>query len=249
MHGKTKSFFEDTIVVIIIAGLAYGAYEAYNVNFNTDDSQRNENNTTVTKDNKNTLNEIALFVDDIINDLKPKVVIEKTSDDLESKNSIAINELIVEEKEKNKILIEEPINETVSDIVEKIETENIKTESIKEKSVIEEVKISIKDELPKDKVVEEKKVDLAVLNKFKKDLKFNIATNLVKSDDLDTTQTNELKIRITVLKDGGYEDLTFIDGDKTFFEINKENIVKIFPVYVDDSIKEDFPRYIRLSIK
>jgi len=104
----------------------------------------------------------------------------------------------------------------------------------------------IKEEV---EIKKEKNVDLGILRSFLRNLKFNIARNIVKRDDLNSTISQELKIRITVLKDGSYEELIFVSGDKVLFDINKENILKVFPLHIEDSIKDDFPRYVRLSIK
>jgi len=104
----------------------------------------------------------------------------------------------------------------------------------------------IKEEV---EIKKEKNVDLGILRSFLRNLKFEMASNIVKRHDINETISQELKIRVTVLKDGTYEELLFVSGDKKLFEMNKENIAKVFPVRIDDKIKDDFPRYVRISIK
>ena len=62
----------------------------------------------------------------------------------------------------------------------------------------------------------------------------------MKKDDINLTKSHELKIRITVLKDGSYEDLRFVDGDKQLFEMNQSNIVRVFPLDIDEKFKMNF---------
>ena len=90
--------------------------------------------------------------------------------------------------------------------------------------------------------------DLPILRKFLRQLKFNIASKIV-NNNLDLNDAKMLKIRITLLPDGNYEQLTFVSGNKQLFETNKVNILKVFPVEMKEEIKDHFPRYVRVSIK
>ena len=58
-----------------------------------------------------------------------------------------------------------------------------------------------------------------------------------------------INIRLTLLKDGRYEQLTFMDGNKEYFELVKSSIYKAFPVVMPNEIKNNFPRYFRMKIE
>ncbi len=159
--------------------------------------------------------------------------------------------LIVKEKpivDVNKSII---INEVMTPIiVKKIEVKQEKLTKIIEKKVLKKEILKVPTPLIEEiEVKKEKNVDLVILRTFLRNIKFSMASNIVKRDDINESISQELKIRVTVLKDGSYEELIFVDGDKKLFEINKENILRVFPINIDDKIKDDFPRYVRISIK
>jgi len=166
----------------------------------------------------------------------------KSSNITELKEKKVLN--IIDSNESNnveKILtIKQPIKEETEVIAE-----NTISDTVVKNKIIDEVP-AIVDKIETKK---EKNVDLGKLRTFLRDLKFKIATNIVKRDDLNESISQKLKIRVTVLKDGNYEELTFVNGDEKLFEMNKENIINIFPVQIDEKIKDDFPRYVRISIK
>jgi len=93
---------------------------------------------------------------------------------------------------------------------------------------------------------EKKVVDLAVLRQFKKDVYSKIASKIVLDQEVPNFEQN-FSIRVTVLKNGFYEQLIFTGGNKTTFENNLEKISSIFPLKIDESIEGDFPRYLRYS--
>lgn len=156
----------------------------------------------------------------------------------------------IEIKEHNESNISTII--TTEKVIPKIEKEIKSVEvKIKEKETPVSVTVS-KPKIVKETKIEIEKVknvDVVMLRSFLRKVKFDIASNIVKRNDINATQSQELKIRITVLKDGSYEDLKFIDGDKQLFEMNQSNIVRVFPLKIDEKIQDEFPRYIRISIK
>lgn len=205
MQGKTKGFFEDTGIILVLAASIYGGYYLYD---------RFSNQT------------------------------EKSLNNLEFIEKKTLN--IIEHKENNDTLqVEKIINikQPIKKIIEKKEPTIIPT--VLKNKTIKEPSTSIE----KSAIKKEKNVDIGKLRTFLRNIKFSIASNIVKRDDINSTISQELKIRITVLKDGSYEELIFVGGDKILFNMNKENILKVFPVQIDEKIKDDFPRYVRLSIK
>lgn len=127
---------------------------------------------------------------------------------------------------------------------------NIQPEDSNQTQSQEEVKI---ETTPEEKLIlenTEKKVDIQKLKQFIATTENNIADNINYNLDTNTTTENEyLKIRITLLKSGDYEQLTFVDGNEKLFEHNKENITKIFPLSIDKDIIEEFPRYLRIELR
>jgi len=138
--------------------------------------------------------------------------------------------------------IEAPIEEKKSEVL----IENIQEVKKIDKTPILEIKETPNIEIEKKK---EKTVNLKKLKLFLNNIQKRISQNIVYSADINSTQSNFLNIRITLLKSGEYEQLTFIDGDESTYEANKENIVKIFPLIIDEDIIEEFPRYIRIQLK
>ena len=96
----------------------------------------------------------------------------------------------------------------------------------------------------------EKKIDIHKLKQFITTTENEIAQNINYNIDTNTTTQEEyLKIRLTLLKSGDYEQLTFVDGNEKLFEKNKKNITKIFPLKIDKDIIEEFPRYLRIELR
>jgi len=205
MQGKTKGFFEDTGIILVLAASIYSGYYIYTEFFS------------------NTENSSKILVIEDINKVKNDLNVEN--------NNTVILPTIIPDK----------IKETPVEIFEE-----------KEKIIIPE-KTIIKKIVPSSEIKPKKKItknnNLPVLRKFLRKLKFNIASKIVKYDDLDISKTKMLKIRITLLPNGNYEQLAFVSGDKKLFEKNKENILKVFPVEMKEEIKSHFPRYVRVSIK
>lgn len=225
MQGKMKSFFEDTGIILVLAATIYGGYYGYTIflsdNPNVTDPRKSQEKITI-------VNEIPI-VDTTtmqVEKIVTKVIVE-TTEKVESK----------QKEVNNKIISQKNINELLSPMEDK-EIEEKKIITVFPSSIIEEIEVK-----------KEKNVDLATLRIFLRNLKFSMASNIVKRDDINATESQELKLRVTVLKDGNFEDLLFVGGDKQLFEMNKENIQSVFPVRIDDKIKEDFPRYVRISIK
>ncbi len=192
MHGRTKSFFEDSVIIIIVIVLLYGIYSFFD---------------SFTQEDKN-------------NPIK----IEKATPQEEPVKSTILEKQVKEEQTEDKVIIQVP--------------QLSKVEEDKKKVVVEK---------------KEKNVDLRMLRAFLIETKMKIRNNIVVpsfNSDLNTTnEDNFLSFRLTILKDGSYEQLTYVSGNKKLFEMNKENITKMFPLSIDNRIKDDFPRYFRVKLE
>lgn len=195
IHGKTRSFFEDFIIVVIIGVIGYVVYGFLMGDF----FETEKKNESVTK------TETPI----------QKVVTQKTQTkkELAIKIKTPIQESLVATKEHNTTLQTKP---------KKLEKEH--TEATK------------------------KSVDLKLLREFIISTSFTIKQNIDFGADLNNTLDQSFKMRVTVLKSGEYEQLTFVEGNKKLFEYNKNNILKLFPLDIDEKIRDEFPRYLRLRI-
>jgi len=205
MQGKTKGFFEDTGIILVLAASIYCGYYIYTEFFS------------------NTENSSELFITENINEVKKDLNLEN-----------------------NDTVILSTVPTTNIKEVPEIDLEEKKTITIQDKTIIKKVlpnlEIKAKKQITKNN-------DLPILRKFLRQLKFNIASKIVNNNDLYLNDAKMLKIRITLLPDGNYEQLTFVSGNKQLFETNKANILKVFPVEMKEEIKDHFPRYVRVSIK
>ena len=84
---------------------------------------------------------------------------------------------------------------------------------------------------------------------FYRSIEEKIYSNIERNVDKTSINNGFVNIRVTILKDGRYEQLTFMDGNKDNFELFKSSITKIFPLNINESIKENFPRYFRMKIE
>ncbi|MEA3512197.1 MAG: hypothetical protein U9R37_01205 [Campylobacterota bacterium] len=136
-------------------------------------------------------------------------------------------------------------------IINKVEDNISVVKNIKKTEIIIKDKNEKKD-IKNTKILEKKvkSVDLRALRAFLIDTQNKVRNNIrYNIDDNGTIIKKDLNFKVTILKDGGYEQLTFVDGDLDLFEKNRENILKIFPLKITDNISDDFPRYFRVKIK
>ena len=168
---------------------------------------------------------------------KVEIVENKTT--IEKKINIPTpKEPIINEIKKEEEIIPTPIVPTPVE-TPKVETPKVEnTVEPKANTLIEE-KVST-PELTDQKV----KVEL-----FYKTIKEEIYKNIDKNVDKSKIKVGEhVEFRLTILKDGGYEQLNSTKGDKDYFELFRSSIKEAFPVKIDNSLKESFPRYFRMEI-
>lgn len=168
---------------------------------------------------------------------KIEIVENKTT--IEKKINIPTpKEPIINEIKKEEEIISTPIVPTPVE-APKVETTKVEnTVEPKANTLIEE-KVST-PELTDQKV----KVEL-----FYKTIKEEIYKNIDKNVDKSKIKVGEhVEFRLTILKDGGYEQLNSTKGDKDYFELFRSSIKEAFPVKIDNSLKESFPRYFRMEI-
>jgi len=223
MQGKTKSFFEDTIIILVLAVIIIVGYTLYS---------KYQDKTSIDE----TLNSTSKSIEKFITIIK-KVPLEIQKILNAEQNSYS-EVLFADTNTTNikKINVEEQIdvNNTIQKIAPTIEDVNISSVTVSntvEKTIVKET------------------LDVTLLRDFLKSLKSKLRKSIVQNSELNVTKNQKLRFRITLLKDGSYEQLKFIGGDKELFETNKENILQNFPVEIDSSIQQEFPRYIRINLQ
>lgn len=235
MRGKTKSFFEDTFILIFVAVLIYLIYSFF---FSSNEEVKIQEEKATTEKRV----EINNSKESVDNEIK---VLNGIKD--ESNNSEKVEEKIVE-LPKVEPLQKEQIedlgknNETLP-IERKIEEkiEPIKVEPLKiEKNTTETINTQTTQDLD----------DKAKIEAFYSTIREKIYANIDKNVDKSLIKNGEfVNIKLTILKDGNYEQLTFIEGNKEYFELFRSSIKEAYPVKIDDSLKSNFPRYFRMKIE
>lgn len=149
--------------------------------------------------------------------------------------------------EKEKVIPEEmdkSINESQKE--DSVQIENISKDPDKDTTVVEE-NMDLKEIV---KPINHQTGERPTIELFYKNIEEKIYTNIEKNIDRNLIKNGELiDIKLTILKDGRYEQLTFVDGNKEYFNLIKDSILQVFPVKINESLKEDFPRYFRMEIK
>lgn len=172
---------------------------------------------------------------------KVEIVENKTTIEKEINIPTPKEAIINEIKKEEEIVPTTPVHIPVPTPVETPKVEIPKVENIVETkaNTLTEEKIST-PELTDQKA----KVEL-----FYKTIKEEIYKNIAKNVDKNKIKAGEhIEFRLTILKDGGYEQLSSTKGDKDYFELFRSSIKEAFPVKIDNSLKESFPRYFRMEI-
>lgn len=239
MRGKNKSLLEDALIFLVIGVLIYLAYSFF---FSSNEEIIEETNTNIIE-NKIENNPIEPIKKEEIT--LPKVE-EKAIENRTIENKI---ETLPEPIKKEEIVtpkILEKSAEVQKSNDEKTVNTSINTTNIVEKKVeIKQVEKPITSEQPSKELDDKAKVDA-----FYKTIKDKIYFNIDKNIDKTQIKKGEfVNIRLTIFKDGRFEQLTLIEGNNQNFEVIKSSITQAFPVIIDDSIKANFPRYFRMKIE
>jgi hypothetical protein len=146
--------------------------------------------------------------------------------------------------------------------IEKINEDLTQTQK-EEPLKIEETTKDIIESIPEDKIDDRAKIkrpeiktevqsvsEIGDVELFFRNIEEKIYANIEKNIDQTSIKNNAfVNIRVTILKDGRYEQLTFMDGSKDNFELFKPSITQVFPLQMNDTLKENFPRYFRMKIE
>ena len=282
MRTKTKNFFEDLFVLLIIGVIIFFVY----IFFFSDDEKSETlltNNIVQEKIEETTkpiINEIKGQIENRVEKIvsvtkQQEQKVEEPSQNVEE-NPIHKHEVINNEiKEEEKKLEETSLNHTnhqenMAQTVAPIEKiEETKTEVIAQTSnpieisknneiVISEEAGKIETKTPDSQIQDiqtnenenRDTNDKTNVDQFFKNFERKVYDNINKNVDKSALRSGQfVNIRVTFLKDGGYEQLTYVSGNMGYFNLIKSSIEESFPVVIEDFIKGHFPRYYRMKIE
>ena len=165
-------------------------------------------------------------------DIKDKVVENKVVENIDEQR--VENKLATEQKH------EEPVQE-IKDNDHKDETILLEPKTTLETKTLEDVKT--------DENSEEVHHEISNIDDFFDRFEKKVYSNIDRNFDKTTFKRGEfVNIRVTILKDGSYEQLTFLNGNSDYFNKVKPQIEEIFPLKIEENLKSHFPRYYRMKI-
>ena len=226
MRGKNKSLLEDFVIISILGAIIFAIYFFF-----------------FSSDEKNEIVENPQIIEKQLEVTKPDPVINEIKKDEEVQREKTVQQI----ENTNKPVVTAPIEQEKS------------TQKEPEKPIIKPVVMQPEKIVPKEPenqmatTMTTQTQDLdekARIEAFYKIIRDKIYLNIEKDLNKATIKNGEfVNIRLTILKDGRYEQLTLIEGNKEYFELIKPSISQAFPTNIDDSLKANFPRYFRMKIE
>ena len=165
-------------------------------------------------------------------DIKDKVVENKVVENID------------EQRVENKLATEQKHEEPV---------EQIKNNDHKDETILLEPKTTLEtktlEDVKTDENSEEVNHEVSNIDDFFDRFEKKVYSNIDRNFDKTTFKRGEfVNIRVTILKDGSYEQLTFLNGNSDYFNKVKPQIEEIFPLKIEENLKSHFPRYYRMKI-
>ncbi|MDN5052449.1 hypothetical protein [Aliarcobacter butzleri] len=278
MRTKTKNFFEDLFVLLIVGFIIFFVY----IFFFSDDEKSETlltNNIVQEKieETKPIINEIKGQIENRVEKIvsvtkQEEQKVEEVSQNVEEnpihKHEVINNEIKEEEKkieetslnhtnhQENMAQTVAPIEETKTEVI--AQTSNPIEISKNNEVVISEEAGKIETKTPDSQIQDiqtnenenRDTNDKTNVDQFFKNFERKVYDNINKNVDKSALRSGQfVNIRVTFLKDGGYEQLTYVSGNMGYFNLIKSSIEESFPVVIEDSIKGHFPRYYRMKIE
>ncbi|MGH2308233.1 hypothetical protein ACRCD8_10705 [Aliarcobacter sp. ERUVET-8] len=153
-------------------------------------------------------------------------------------------ENVVEQRVENKLATEQKNEEPV---------QQIKNNDHKDETILLEPKTTLEtktlEDVKTDENSEEVHHEVSNIDDFFDRFEKKVYSNIDRNFDKTTFKRGEfVNIRVTILKDGSYEQLTFLNGNNDYFNKVKPQIEEIFPLKIEENLKSHFPRYYRMKI-
>ena len=172
------------------------------------------------------------------------------------KESLSEEELNQEESNTNDInsLEEKNITQISEEKAEVVEKTKLSENTQEQKSKENEISFNITEneeqkKVPKNYKRDENSIDVKKSGELFTNFRNRVYENIKKNIPSSALEKGKhVNIRVTILKNGGYEELIFVDGSIYNYDMIKEQIQNVFPLEIDESIKGIFPRYYRMKI-
>ncbi|MEM5559061.1 hypothetical protein AAHK07_11070 [Aliarcobacter cryaerophilus] len=153
-------------------------------------------------------------------------------------------ENVVEQRVENKLATEQKHEEPF---------DKIKNNDHKDEPILLEPKTTLEtktlEDVKTDENSEEVHNEVSNIDDFFDKFDKKVYSNIDRNFDKTTFKRGEfVNIRVTILKDGSYEQLTFLNGNSDYFNKVKPQIEEIFPLKIEENLKTHFPRYYRMKI-
>lgn len=260
MRTKTKNFFEDLFILLILAIIIFFVYFFF---FCDDEKpqilgqqffQGQQEKFVENSINEPNINDIENRTEQTnISTQNQEIVQPKI---LETENS-SLNEIKEEPKEqantKTQPITETPKTDEVSinREIKEIESNSFDTQVQHETQIVETN--SSNSQLQDIQTNENENKDeneIITIDQFFKNFEKKVYENIDRNVDKSTLRSGQfVNIKVTFLKDGNFEQLTYVSGNIGYFNLIKSSIEEAFPILINDSIKSNFPRYYRMKIE
>ena len=160
----------------------------------------------------------------------------------EIKDKVVENKLATEQKNEEPVQqIKDNDHKDETILLEPNETILLEPKTTLETKTLEDVKT--------DENSEEVHHEVSNIDDFFDRFEKKVYSNIDRNFDKTTFKRGEfVNIRVTILKDGSYEQLTFLNGNSDYFNKVKPQIEEIFPLKIEENLKSHFPRYYRMKI-
>ncbi|MFY4821568.1 hypothetical protein ACOTVO_02255 [Aliarcobacter butzleri] len=280
MRTKTKNFFEDLFVLLIVGFIIFFIYIFFFSDDEKSETLLTTNNIVQEKieETKPIINEIKGQIENRVEKIvsvtkQEEQKVEEVSQNVEEnpihKHEVINNEIKKEEEKKieetslnhtnhqeNMAQTVAPIEETKTEVI--AQTSNPIEISKNNEIVISEEAGKIETKTPDSQIQDiqtnenenRDTNDKTNVDQFFKNFERKVYDNINKNVDKSALRSGQfVNIRVTFLKDGGYEQLTYVSGNMGYFNLIKSSIEESFPVVIEDSIKGHFPRYYRMKIE
>lgn len=237
MNGKKKNHLENVIILTILGSILYGIYSFL---FSPDkiiikQEIQIEKPTAISNP----------IIHQKIPQSKPKIKdVEKitqnvveTTKAVEIKDVEKLKPVVVEINEIENIpTIEDKFSEEIIEDISKPTIETKITVTPKSTNTTKPIEFSTQEQKN-------------ATNIFLGDTKSKILNSILNQSKVKLYNSiGYVKIRVTILKDGNFEHLKYMGGDKEFFNSIQDSIKHTFPIYIDEQIRYQFPRYFRMRI-
>lgn len=242
MARRAKGFLEDLLVIFVLMAVIYGIYSYF---FPSNEEQQPEINSAIEQKTENEVSNKLAIVEQKVEKMEETKKESTPSNEptTTSQKDIVIPVVenrpqtpIIESNTPPVVIVEQPKEITPPVIKEPIKEVQKETQVKAEPTTVQT------NPLEAD---EKAKVEQFFEN-IRKHILENLDTTLDKSKITKGEFTN---FKVTVLKDGGYEQITYLGGNKEYYELVKPAIRKAFPVQMDPTLKNSFPRYFRMKIE